>query len=784
MLSPRLHKIIWVLLLLVKSAAADAWSEAQSAADSGDYAGAAEILTRAADAGEVHPDKLGRYETQIFLWRRELGEGRQALDRLFELPERAPSGLESAALALGDYFAQNPDDLQLWFEAAERREAWNGVADVLAKRLEEKNAFEAAARVAGSQPARCRNVLDDLARRPEIAALALASYGGNPYAFDLGTWKTWLRLTESARGPEAAAAEALHRVELDPDRVEFRCEASERLRALGRADEALGLWEGQDGSRDDRVYVERGECLFSLGRVDEALESWRAKLDRPNMRPGDVRTVARIFSDHGLNEEALRLLENPPTGESADYGRDVARLQFALGRYRDAAETCVEAVTREGPGSWGVAFFADFGAREETALIALDVLEGREEPVFGRIRLGLALSPWALGNGEDGPGPLPHPWRGERPTPVLDERARRVVEDEIRAMTAFFAENTDITPWLTGAGGILPLEMVSALGQAGLPEMALEAALRLAGLQGLTDAARGALASGGLSLACAYNLSARGYGPDEILALNPNDGELKWRTALFLLRGGRPAEAEALLDGIPADRGYGPDGEELLAARIEAALRLGEPERAWGLTGRTPDDLEEPADPELHYQLTLLQLAHLAEGLDADPSYDPGPVVDWVRRYIARNADDPRATDLLRLVLASGFAESSREKAALADLVEAYLAGYRGDRAAEERRLRDALAAGGPLGDEAAVQLADLLAGEGDYASARDVLTDVIAAGAEGTGDRALALAAWLDADFLDNTEGAIGDLTDLISGYPGSVLLEYARRGLAALGR
>jgi hypothetical protein len=784
MLSPRFHKIIWVILLLVKPAAADAWSEAQSAADSGDYAGAAEILTRAADAGEVHPDKLGRYETQIFLWRRELGEGREALDRLFELPERAPGGLESAALALGDYFAQNPADLQLWFEAAERRDAWNGMAGVLAKRLLEKNALEAAARVAGSQPARCRNVLDDLARRPEIAELALASYGGDPYAFDLGTWKTWLRLTESARGPEVAANEALQKVELDPDRVEFRCEASERLRALGRAGEALGLWEGQDGTRDDRVYVERGECLFSLGRVDEALESWRAKLDRPNLRPGDVRTVARIFSDHGLNEEALRLLENPPTGELADYSRDVVRLLFALGHYRDAAETCVDAISQEGPGSWAVGFFGNFGEKEETALIALDTLEGREEPVYSRVRLVLALSPWALVTGGGGPGPLPHPWREERPTPVLDERARRVVEDEIRAMTTFFAEHTDITPWLVGAGGILPLEMVSALGQAGLPEMALEAALRLATLEGLTDAARGALASAGLSLACAFKLSARGCEPDDILALNPTDGELKWWTALFLLRGGRPAEAEALLGEITADRGYNPYGEELLAARIEADLLLDEPERAWRLTGRTPDDLEEPADPELHYQLTLLQLAHLADMLNADPSFDPGPVVNWVRRYIALNADDPRATDLLRLVLASGFAESPGEKAALADLVEAYLAVCRGDSAAEERRLRDALAAGGPLGDEAAVQLADLLAGEGNYTSARDVLADVITTGTEGTGDRALALAAWLDADFLENAEGAVGDLTDLLSGYPGSVLLEYARRGLAALGR
>ncbi len=783
-MSPRLHKIIWVILLLVKPAVADAWSEAQSAAEAGDYAGAVSILTRAADAGEVRPDKLGRYETQIFLWRRELGEGRQALDRLFELPERAPGGLDSAALALGDYFAQNPTDLQLWFEAAEHRNAWNGVAGALAKRLLDKNAFEAAARVAGSQPARCRNVLDDLARRPESAELALASYGGDPYAFDLGTWKTWLRLTESARGPEVAVAEALRKVERDPDRVEFRCEASERLRGLGRAGEALGLWEDQDGTRDDRVYVERGECLFSLGRVDEALENWRAKLNRPNLRPGDVRTVARIFSDHGLNEEALRLLENPPTGDSAEYSRDIARLLFTLGRYRDAAETSVEAVSRDGPGSWAVAFFGGFGATEETALVALDTLEGREEPVFGRIRLGLALSPWALDSVEDGPGPLPHPWRGERPTPVLDERARSVVEDEIRSMTAFFAENADITPWLVGAGGILPLEMVSALGQAGLPEMALEAALRLALLEGLTDAARGALASAGLSLACAFQLSAQGYEPDEILALNPVDGELKWRTALFLLRGGRPAEAEALLGEISADRGYGPDGEELLAARIEAALRLDEPERAWGLTGRTPDDLDEPADPELHYQLTLLQLAHLAEMLDADPSFDPGPVLNRVRRYIALNADDPRATDLLRLVLASGFAESPGEKAALADLVEAALAGYRGDSSAEERRLRDALAAGGPLGDEAAVQLADLLAGEGDYTSARDVLADVITTGTEGTGDRALALAAWLDADFLENAEGAIGDLTSLVSGYPGSVLLEYARRGLAALGR
>ncbi|HUT99269.1 MAG TPA: hypothetical protein VM054_09360 [bacterium] len=784
MTSPRLHKIIWVILLLVKPAGADAWSEAQSAAGSGDYAEAVGILTRAVDAGEVRPDNLGRCETQIFLWRRELGEGRQALERLFELPDRATGGLDSAALALGDYFAQAPADLHLWFEAAESRAAWNVVADVLAKRLLEKNAFEAAARVAGSQPTRCRSVLDDLTRRPEIAALALASYGGDPYGFDLGTWKVWLRLTESARGPEVAVTEALRKVALDPYRVDFRCEASERLRGLGRADEALGLWEGRDGSRDDRVYVERGECLYALGRVEEALENWRAKLDRADLRPGDVRTVARIFSDHGLNEEALRLLENPPTGDLADYSRDVVRLLFALGRYRDAAETCVEAISREGPGSWAVGFFGNFGATEETALVALDTLEGRDEPVFGRIRLGIALSPWALGTVEDGPGPLPHPWAQGRPRLVLDERAHRIVEDEIRSLTAFFAEHADITPWLTGAGGILPLEVVKALGQVGLPEAALESALRLASLEGLTADARGALASAGLSFACASNLSARGIEPDKILALNPADRELTWRTALFLLRGGRPAEAEELLEELTEGYGYGPDEEQLLAARIEAALLRGEPERAWKLSGRTPDDLVEPTDPELHYQLTLLQLTRLAERLEGDPSFDPAPVMDWVRRYIARNGDDPRATDLLRLLLASGFAESFEEKGAFTDLVEAYLAGIRCDSSAEGRCLREALAAGGPLGDEAAVQLADLLAGEGDYASARDVLADVIAAATEGTGDRALALAAWLDADFLEDTEGATGDLTALISDYPGSVLLEYARRGLAVLNR
>ncbi|MCK4593592.1 hypothetical protein KAU45_03755, partial [bacterium] len=63
-----------------------------------------------------------------------------------------------------------------------------------------------------------------------------------------------------------------------------------------------------------------------------------------------------------------------------------------------------------------------------------------------------------------------------------------------------------------------------------------------------------------------------------------------------------------------------------------------------------------------------------------------------------------------------------------------------------------------------------------------DTLRDVIEAGIEGTSDRALALAAWLDADFLHETDRAATDLTELIGGYPGSVLLEYARRGLAAL--
>ncbi|MCX7021500.1 MAG: hypothetical protein NTW26_04340, partial [bacterium] len=552
----------------------------------------------------------------------------------------------------------------------------------------------------------------------------------------------------------------------------------------GRAGEALGLWEGQDGSRDDRVYVERGECLYALGRVDEARSSWLAKLDRANLRPGDVRTVARIFSDHGLNEDALGLLENPPVGALVDYARDIARLLYTLGRYRDAAETCAETVSSEGPDSWSVEFFEGFGATEEMSLTALEVIENREEPIFGRIRLNLALSPWALATVNDGPDPLPHPWAEEKPTPVLDDRACRIVEDEIRSLTAFFALHTDALPQLIGAGGILPIEVVNALGWAGLPELALDAALSLAFLDGLTADARVALASAGLSFACTSNLSARGIEPDKILALNPADRELKWRTALFLLRGGRPAEAEALLEELTGGHGYGPDEEQLLAARIEAAMLRGEPERAWNLTGRTPDNLVEPTDPELHYQLTLLQLNHLVEGLEEDPSLDPAPTVDWVRRYIARNGDDPRATDLLRLVLASGYAENPDEKGAFADLVKAYLAGVRGDSSGEEQYLRKAQTPGGPLGDEAAVQLADLLAGKGDYASARAVLEDVIAAGTVGTGDRALALAAWLDADFLRDAEGATGDLTRLINEYPGSVLLEYARRGLAALNR
>ncbi|MCX7020679.1 MAG: hypothetical protein NTW26_00125, partial [bacterium] len=141
MTSPQLCRIIGVLLLLVKPAAADAWSEAQSAAGSGDSAGAVRILTRAVDAGEVGPENLVRCETQIFLWRRGLGEGRQALERLLALPERDRGGLDSAALALGDYFAENPADLHLWFEAAERHAAWDDVADVLAKRLLNRKAF-------------------------------------------------------------------------------------------------------------------------------------------------------------------------------------------------------------------------------------------------------------------------------------------------------------------------------------------------------------------------------------------------------------------------------------------------------------------------------------------------------------------------------------------------------------------------------------------------------------------------------------------------------------------
>jgi tetratricopeptide (TPR) repeat protein len=773
--------IIGTLFLLVKIASAGPWSEAQTAAGAGEYEEAVRLLLGAVDAGTVSSGDVARYETQAFLWRRGLGEGREALDRLLELPTRTTVGLESAALALGDYLAETPAGINLWFEAVERHAEWRLQADNLAGRLLERNALEAAARVAGAEPTRCRSVLNDLARHPKLAELALASYEGNPYGLDLGTWRVWLRLVESARNPESAVEEALLRVERDPDRVEFRREASERLRGLGRAGEALSLWENQDGSRDDRVYVERGECLYALGRVEDAVADWRAKLNRDNLRPGDVRTVARIFTDHGLNEAALELLENPPTGIFRDYARDIARLLFSLERYREAAETCAEATTLEGTGSWSFDFFVDFGQNEEAALAALGVIGGREEPLFGRIRLHLALSPWALELAEEGPGPLPHPWRESKPVVELDERARRTVEDELERLEIFFEKNTDAVNRLSGSGGLLPFEVVEILGQTGLPELALDSALRLSSFEGLTPEGRGAIAASGLAHSTSTP-NIREIDADEVLALNPADRELKWRLALYLLRGGRPDEAERLLAELAGGRGLGPDEGNLLAARIEAALLRGRPKDAWELVGGSPEDIDEPRHPELHYQLTLLQLHRLAEELERDRSSDPSRTIEWIRRYVALNGDDPRATELLRLVLVFGLVEDDGGMEGFVELVEAHLAGSRGDTAGEELHLGKALGAGGPLGAEAAVQLADLLAERRDYSDARETLREVSAEGIEGTSDRALALVAWLDADFLGETEAARNALTALINGYPGSVLLEYARRGLAAL--
>ncbi len=778
----QLIRIIGTLLFLVKLAQAGPWSEAQSASGAGDYGRAVLILTQAVESGEVYAGDVARFETQVFLWRRELGEGREAVERLLELPTRTTEGLESAALALGDYFSETPADLNLWSQAVERYPDWRQHADNLAERLLEHNALEAAARVAGAEPNRCRRVLNDLARHPELAELALASYSGDPYELDLGTWRVWLRLLESARGAGTAVEAALMRVGLDPGRVEFRREASERLRGLGRTGEALLLWEDQDGSMDDRVYVERGECLFALGRLAEAVENWRAKLDKDHLRPGDVRTVARIFTDHNLVEEALQLLTSPPTGTFRDYAKDIANLHFSLGRYRDAAETCAEVAALEGLSSWSVAFFEGFGEDEKAALTALEIVKNRDEPLFGRIRLLLAISPWALSSVRGDSGPLHHPWREREPAVELDVRARRAVQDEIRWLEDYFSQHPDAIKRLVGSGGLLPVEVVDLLGLTGLTELALESALNLASLTALTSEARGVIAASGLSYASATPLNAHGVEVGEILALNPEDRELRWQVALFLLRGDRPGEAETLLEELAEGYGDGPDEETLLAARIETALLLGNPDGAWDLTGKSPEGIHEPYDSELHYRLTLLQLLSLADELERDRSFDPAHVLDWTRRYIARNGDDPRATDLLHLVLAFGFAGEDEGRKAFVELIEAYGAGIRGDWSERERHLRRALAGGGPLGAEAAVQLADNLAEGGDYAEARDTLRDVIEAGIEGTSDRALALAAWLDADYLDETDRAATDLTELIGGYPGSVLLEYARRGLAAL--
>ncbi len=767
---------------MVKLVQAEPWSEAQTAADMGDYEGAVLILTRAIEFEEVYARDVARFETQVFIWRRALGEGGEAVVRLLKLPSRARGGLEPAALALGDYFAETPVDLNLWFQAVERHPDWRQQADNLAERLLEHSALDSAARVAGAEPNRCRRILNDLTRYPDLAELALASYGGDPYEFDLVTWRVWLRLIESARGTGTAVEAALTRVGRDPDRVEFRREASERLRKLGRAGEALLLWEDQDGSRDDRVYVERGECLFALGRYEEAVANWRAKLDKEHLRPGDVRTVARIFTDHNLVEEALQLLTSPPTGTFQDYAKDIARLHFSLGRYRDAAETCAEVATLEGLVSWSVAFFEGFGGDEKAALTAMEVVEYRDEPLFGRIRLYLALSPWALSSVRENRGPLPHPWREREPVVELDVRARRAVKAEIRWLEEYYSQHPDAVNRLVYSGGLLPVEVVDILGRTGLTELALESALSLASLADLTPEARGAIAVSGLAYASQTSSNADGIDASEILALNPTDRELRWQVAILLLRGGRPGEAETLLEELADSHGDGPDEEALLAARIEAALLLGDPADAWELTGKSPDGIHEPYDAELHYRLTLLQLLSLADELERDRSFDPAHVLDWTRRYIARNGDDPRATDLLHLVLAFGFTEEDEGRTAFVELIEAYGAGIRGDWPAKERHLRGALAWSGPLGAEAAVQLADLLAEGGNFAEARDTLRDVIESGIEGTSDRALALGAWLDANFLHETDRAATNLTELIGGYPGSVLLEYARRGLAAL--
>jgi hypothetical protein len=761
---------VLLVLLLAVVVLGDGYADARRLADEGRYVEAVAALEAYLESGESFSDQSrSRYESLLFLWRRETGAGEAALAELLRLPERS-SVLEPAVEALAVELAENPRRAELFSAACEAHPGWRTVLEELGVRLLALRAADVAARLAGAYPSDARRVLRELADDPESAATALAAYGGDARRLDIPTWRLYLELVESARGATAALAEARARLELEPNRNDCRLEVSERLRGLGRPAAAFELWTGIDDSGDSRIPLERGECLYELGRVDEAVAAWRGLLTSSSyLTPGRVRQLADVLAGHGLTDEALELLENPPTGELSDYARRIVELRLGLGQRAAVAELLVRLLEVEPQQSWAVEELLGFGVRREWALQALEALGDRGGRLFTRLRLRLLLAPWAVEEPDGEAGPLEHPLRATRPRRFLADEARRALEELIEGWSSGEEEPRHLEDYA--------VELLGAAVEAGLAGDALVWARRLARLPGLDAGTREALLAAGYAPAAAAELPAAAGAVAADLSLAGAVPAVRWLAARHLLCGGEPRAALELLEELDPVEVSGLGSRR--AALVEAHLRLGELERAAAVFGEPLDEVQPPRDADPLYQLARLKLLLAAQRPAAD--LEPAGAVATARLFVELHGDDPRAAELVEFILAASQLDADGDPEDFRRLCAAWAAEIRGDFSAGVELLRAAAAGGDELSRTAALRLARLLEADGRRREAREVLDGLLEDGGALT-DQALALAAYLEADFLGEPAAAREHLARLLADHPHSALREYARRALGEL--
>ena len=754
--------VVKVLLCLVAAAipaSADGWSEAVEAARAGETSQAVELLEVYLDAGGPFSDaSRTRYETQLFLWRVELGGGRSALDELLELPERS-TVLEPAAPPLGAYLAEDPAGLDYFLSYLETRPEWRPHTGMMAAAALTVDTT-AAARLAGINPAAGRSVLRDLADDPAAAAVALAAYGGDPAELDVVTWRVWLELVAGARGEAAAVEAARERLRLEPDSTDARLELSRRLREGGEPGAALELWAGRGYTGDNRPALERGECLFALGRTEEAVESWLELLDIPPLTTGRVRQTAGVLSDHGLFERALALLEDPPTGTFTDYARPLIELHEARGDTASAVETALELLELQPGAAWAVDDLLEYGAERESALIVIEALEGRRGNIIDALRLELALEPWALVVVETD-GPLAHPLRPAVERYELDATARRLIEKELERWSE---EGLPERFPLSNLHGLL-----TRAGALGLGAEALDWTHRLLELPDLEGRNRLTLAEAGLEAVAGCDAPVDVERLEALLDEFYEHEEAARLIARRLADGGETARALDVLEGLESTA-------DVLSARALLLLRRGEPAAAEGLLTEIEPGAVDRREPLYAVALTTALNSGFSDQPDLEAALEPA------RRFVQLHGDDPRAPRLLRFILDVSLELTVGGGETFGALQRAWAAELGGDAAAERRELESVLDEGGPLAKEARLRLAELHLSRDRYTEARATLEPLLVEVGLESADRALALAAYLEADFLADREAAVELLVRLVEEHPRSVLLEYARRGLAIL--